>query len=173
MNILKIRGTSSIVALLVAMVGTFSHTSCADKKINNTSNQFKEEQNTDTMKKILVIGIDPKTIDFSNPELVPGLTVEKIEAGMKAEQEKLNRLGFKADFFLFSLTETNVSTLATHLKNSRYDGIVVGAGIRVPHNTFGLFEKVINAVHENATDARIMFNTLPTNTTEAIQRWFE
>lgn len=123
------------------------------------------------MKKILVIGIDPNTIDFSDPDLVRGFTVEKIQMGMKIEQEKLYGLGFETEFFLFALKETNVTKLITHLRNSTYDGIVIGAGIRVPNNTFGLFENIINAIHENAIQSKIMFNTLPTNTTDAIQRW--
>ena len=141
---------------------------------NTSTNQDKSTINkSKKMKKILIIGIDPATIDFSNPDLVPGLTVEKIEAGMKTEQEKLSGLGYQATFFLFPLKETNVSKLAAHLKTGKYEGIVIGAGIRVPQNTFALFEKIINTVHENAPDSRIMFNTLPTNTTEAVQRWLK
>lgn len=168
MKIKKRGGNKSQLFFFLLLFALSALTSCTDKKIIKISNQKELTK----MKKILVIGIDPKTIDFSNPDLVPGLTAEKIEAGMKAEQEKLYRLGFKADFFLLGLTETNVTTLAAHLKSSSYDGIVVGAGVRVPQNTFVLFEKIINAIHENAPGAKIMFNTLPTNTTEAIQRWF-
>jgi len=34
-----------------------------------------------------------------------------------------------------------------------------------------LFERVLNAVHEFAPQARICFNTGPYDTAEAVQRW--
>jgi len=159
-----------IFLLLSTIIGASSFT--FSNKNNDILTKHKEKNiKTNNMKKILVIGIDPKTIDYSNPDLVPGLTVGKIEAGMKVEKEKLQGLGFATEFFLFGLTETETSKLVTHLKKYKYDGIVIGAGIRVPQNTFTLFEKTINAVHENAPSSKIMFNTLPTNTSEAIRRW--
>lgn len=157
--------------LLFAVIGSFP-SSCIDRKISDTSTTQKQKVlNTNTMKRILIIGIDPKTIDFTSPDLVPGLTIEKVEMGLKTELEKLNGLGFKAEVFLFDLKETDVSKLITHLKEEKYDGIAIGAGIRVPRDTFILFEKIINAVHENAQGSKILFNTLPTNTAEAVQRW--
>ncbi|MEO6963331.1 MAG: hypothetical protein ABIY90_15275 [Puia sp.] len=35
------------------------------------------------MKKILILGMNPRTIDFSLPGFIPGLTAEKVEAGLK------------------------------------------------------------------------------------------
>jgi hypothetical protein len=166
---IKVKNKWAMSVLLFIIIGTSLLAFCSERKTNATS--LNKEPNSNNMKKILVIGIDPKTIDFSNPDLVPGLTVEKIEMGMKAEKEKLHDLGFETEFFLFDLKETDVSKLKTFLKTKRYNGIVVGAGIRVPQNTFILFEKIINAIHEYAPGSKIMFNTLPTNTAEAIQRW--
>jgi len=34
-----------------------------------------------------------------------------------------------------------------------------------------LFEQIINVVHTNAPKSIIIFNTLPTNTDEAVKRW--
>ena len=156
--------------LLFTITGSFPST-CPEKTNNIFILQKHKVHNTNTMKRILLIGIDPKTIDFSSPDLVPGLTIEKVEMGMKTELEKLDGLGYKTEVFLFGLKETDVSKLIRHLKNAKYDGIVIGAGVRVPQNTFILFERIINAVHENARESKIMFNTLPTNTAEAVQRW--
>lgn len=35
------------------------------------------------MKRVLFIGFDPATVDFSDPALPPGMTVEKIKAGIE------------------------------------------------------------------------------------------
>jgi hypothetical protein len=34
-----------------------------------------------------------------------------------------------------------------------------------------LFEKLINVVHQNAPTAKLCFNTKPSDTAEAVQRW--
>ena len=34
------------------------------------------------MKRVLLIGLDPATVDFSDPALPPGMTPEKIHAGV-------------------------------------------------------------------------------------------
>jgi hypothetical protein len=35
------------------------------------------------MKRVVLIGRDPATVDFSDPALPPGMTAEKIHAGVK------------------------------------------------------------------------------------------
>ena len=35
------------------------------------------------MKCVVLIGLDPATVDFSDPALPPGMTAEKIHAGVK------------------------------------------------------------------------------------------
>ena len=35
------------------------------------------------MKRVVLIGLDPATVDFSDPALPPGMTAEKIHAGVR------------------------------------------------------------------------------------------
>ena len=35
------------------------------------------------MPRILLLGLDPETVDFSDPALPPGMTVEKVRAGIE------------------------------------------------------------------------------------------
>jgi len=35
------------------------------------------------MKHVVLVGFDPATVDFSDPALPPGMTAEKIHAGVK------------------------------------------------------------------------------------------
>ena len=34
------------------------------------------------MKRVLLVGYDPETVDFSDPALPPGMTAEKVRAGI-------------------------------------------------------------------------------------------
>ena len=45
------------------------------------------------MARVLLVGYEPETVDFSNPALPPGMSVEKIRAGIvKAQTVRLNPL---------------------------------------------------------------------------------
>jgi hypothetical protein len=44
------------------------------------------------MARILLVGLDPETVDFSDPALPPGMTVEKIRAGIFPASSSCNSL---------------------------------------------------------------------------------
>lgn len=164
--------TLQLRVFLFVFIVTASLTSCSDKKTNHSpASQQKQEQNTNIMKKILIIGMDPHTIDFTNPEIPQGVTIEIIEKGAKATLEKLHSMGYNAELFLIETGATDLSNLAKQLNEKNYDGVVIGNGIRSLKVNFILFEQIINVVHTNAPTSKIIFNTLPSNTDEAVKRW--
>lgn len=123
-------------------------------------------------KNVLVVGIDPKYIDFSLGEFAAsGLTAEKVEAGIKGALNELNNLNFSAQLCWADLGPTAISVLETLLKQTKFDIVIIGAGIRKPDSNFILFEKMINSIHELAPGAKICFNTNPMDTVAAVQRW--
>ena len=124
-------------------------------------------------KTILLIGIDPSLIDFTNPEFsaFPGLTAEKVEAGIKGSINKLIELGYDAQLCWTDFGQTAIDVLERHLKKEQFDCVLIGAGIRKPESNFLLFEKMINTIHEFAPKAKTCFNTNPTDTIEAVKRW--
>jgi hypothetical protein len=63
------------------------------------------------------------------------------------------------------------SCVASQLRAKEYGCVIIGAGVRANPKYFLLFEKLVNVVHELAPKARIGFNTKPTDTVEAVQRW--
>jgi len=67
--------------------------------------------------------------------------------------------------------ETAEAVVRDQLEQKRFDYIVIGAGIRTIAGNFLLFEKLINVVHAHAPQAKLCFNTGPTDTVEAVQRW--
>jgi hypothetical protein len=122
-------------------------------------------------KQILIIGMDPHTIDFSLPGFLPGMTADKVEKGIEAERKSLLEQGYATDLCLIDSANHDLIPLEDQLKAKRFDGIMIGAGIRIPPVNFILFEQLMNVVHQYAGHARIAFNTNPTDTLEAIKRW--
>lgn len=122
---------------------------------------------------ILLIGIDPLLLDFSAPdfEAMPGITAEKIEAGTQVALDELNSLGYIAEKCWVDLGATAAETVMARLEKMTYDGIIIGAGIRVAASNFLLFEKIVNTVHQYAPKSKIVFNTSPKDNVAAVQRW--
>jgi hypothetical protein len=122
-------------------------------------------------KKVLVIGLDPDFIDFSAPAVAAsGVTAEKIRAGLDGDGERLNGLGYSADILWIDDGETAERVLRERLGQTRYDGVLIGAGLRTLPPYGLLFEALVNAVHELAPQARFAFNSRPADTAQAVQR---
>ena len=122
-------------------------------------------------KSVLVIGLDPTLIDFSKPGYPPGMSAEKVFAGMKASEDELTSLGYSVQTCLTDFGETAEAVVASQLKQKRFDCAMIGAGVRLNPSNFLLFEKLVNVVHEHAPRAKICFNTLPSDIAEAVKRW--
>jgi len=124
-------------------------------------------------KSVLVIGLQPTLIDFSAPDYAafPGLDAAKVLAALKADEERLNSLGYDVQMCLTDFGETAEAVAIDHLKRKRFDCVLIGAGVRTIPKHFILFEKLINVVHAHAPQAKLCFNTKPSDTAEAVQRW--
>ena len=136
----------------------------------NTNSQTSDEP---ARKSALMIGLDPVLIDFSDPNYAafPGMTAEKVLAGLKAGEEGLKALGYDAEHCLTDFGQTAEAVVTAHLKRRQFDCVMIGAGVRAVPSNFLLFEKLINVVHEHAPRSKICFNTKPSDTLEALQRW--
>ena len=53
------------------------------------------------MKRVVLIGLDPATVDFSDPALPPGMTAEKIHAGVKLALADFAGRGWDAQKLLY------------------------------------------------------------------------
>mgnify|MGYP001278536623 CR=1 FL=1 len=140
----------------------------------NTAPQSTSQTSNETaQKRVLVIGLDPALIDFSDPNYAafPGMTAAKVLAGLTAAEEGLKALGYDAHHCLTDFGQTAEAVVTAQLQRRQFDCILIGAGVRaVPSNVI-LFEKLINVVHEHAPRAKICFNTNPADTLEALRRW--
>jgi hypothetical protein len=120
-------------------------------------------------KKVLMIGLDPKFVDYSH------LQVKLDEATLRAElagdEKRLRDLGYDAGWLLIDRGETAEAVVLAALKEKAVDCVLIGAGIRTIPPMFLLFEKLVNLVHAEAPQAKICFNTVPEDTAVSVQRW--
>lgn len=119
-------------------------------------------------KSVLLIGLDPAVVDFTP---FPDLNAAKLSAALQADEDRLNEVGYDAKWCLIDLGETAEAVLLERFRQKNFDCVLIGAGVRAVPKHFILFEKLINLVHEHAPRAKICFNTKPTDTAEAVQRW--
>jgi hypothetical protein len=125
------------------------------------------------MTRVLFVGQQPETIDFSDPALPPGFNAEKINAGIAIGAAKITERGWQADLCMIAPDKTAGPTLEKQLASAIYECVVIGGGLRLPPNSLLLFETVINAIHRAAPNAAIAFNTRPEDTAEAAARWLK
>jgi hypothetical protein len=122
-------------------------------------------------KSVLVIGLDPELIDFSQLGYAPGMNTTKVLAGLKSSEAELAGLGYSVELCLTDFGETAEAVVQARLRQKRFDCVLIGAGLRANPSNFILFERLINVVHEHGPQAKICFNTLPSDTAAAVKRW--
>jgi len=121
--------------------------------------------------RVLLLGHDPETVDFSDPALPPGMTVEKVHAGIAVSLRQFAGRGWEADVGLIQPDGTAGPTVERQLASNHYDCVVIGADVRLPPRGLALLEAVINAVRKAAPGAAIAFNTRPDDSADAAARW--
>lgn len=119
---------------------------------------------------VLIVGEDPSKIDFADPAIPPGMSADKVMAGLNASVEDLRASGIDAELCLVDLGETAEAVLTEHLGQRRYDCVVIGAGLRVVPKHLPVFEAVMNVLVEKGGGARLAFNNTPDDTADAARR---
>jgi hypothetical protein len=122
------------------------------------------------MTRTLLVGYEPDAVDYSDPALPPGMTADKIRAGIAVALKEFAARGWQADVCLVQPDDTAGPTVQRQLASTVYDCVVIGAGVRLPPRSLGVFEAIVNAVHEAAPGAAIAFNTRPEDSAEAAAR---
>ena len=123
------------------------------------------------MTRILLLGLDPETVDYTDPALPPGMTAEKVRAGIGVAVKQFTDRGWESDVGYIRPDETAGPAVGRLLRSTNYDCVVIGGGVRLPPRNLALFEVVINAVRKAAPGAAIAFNTRPDDSADAAARW--
>jgi hypothetical protein len=122
-----------------------------------------------TLPRILVIGQDPDTVDFSAPALA-GMSAEKVKAGIKLGEALMAQAGFTADHVLTDAGPNAVAVVSAALATQDYGVVIIGAGIRLQPPASGLFETVLATIMAHTPAAKIGFNQTPQDTVDAVKR---
>lgn len=123
------------------------------------------------MPRVLLVGYDPETVDYSNPALPPGMNAQKIRNGLEITLKEMTSRGWEGALCLIRPDQKAVETVERHLASVDYACVVVGAGVRLPPQGLVLFEAIVNAIHRVAPATAIAFNTRPEDTADAAGRW--
>ena len=123
------------------------------------------------MARILLLGLEPETVDFSDPALPPGMTAEKVHAGIAVALKQFTQRGWESDVGLIRPDETAAPAVERLLRSTHYDCVVVGGGVRLPPRNLALLELVINVIRKAAPGTPIAFNTRPDDSADAAARW--
>ena len=121
--------------------------------------------------RVLFIGQQPETVDFSDPALPPGFDAARIHAGIAIGMQQMADRGWAADLCLVPPDASAADIVKHRLAAASYDCVVIGGGIRIPPRSLPLLEQLVNAVHAGAPSAAIAFNTTPQDTADAAARW--
>jgi len=122
------------------------------------------------MTRVVLIGYDPDTVDYSDPALPPGMNAEKVRAGVEVAMQQFADRGWEADLCYIRPDATIRATVEHQLSSNTYDCVVIGAGVRLPPRRLEFFEALINAVHKAAPGAAVAFNTRPDDSAAAAAR---
>ncbi len=123
------------------------------------------------MTRVLLVGLQPEAVDYSDPALPPGMDAKKIHAGIELCLKQMADRGWQADVCLIQPDATAGPTLERQLVAATYDCVVIGAGLRLPPKNLLLFETGVNTLHKAAPNAAIAFNTVPQDSADAAARW--
>jgi hypothetical protein len=123
------------------------------------------------MTRVLLVGLQPEAVDYSDPALPSGMDAKKIQAGIEVGLKQMTDRGWQADVCLIQPDATAGPALERRLRATTYDCVVIGVGVRLPPKNLLLFEAIVNTVHKAAPSMSIAFNTAPEDSANAAARW--
>ncbi|EAQ30198.1 hypothetical protein NAP1_05460 [Erythrobacter sp. NAP1] len=119
-------------------------------------------------KQVVLMGLHPDVVDWDK---WPNLSPEKLMEGTEKTREALEAEGFDMTVGFIGTGDEGAEEAAEILASKPFDLVLIGAGVRKDDDQFLLFEKLINLILEHAPQAKVAFNSSPSDTVEAVKRW--
>jgi hypothetical protein len=114
--------------------------------------------------RILVIGIDPKKIDYSDPFFKdrPDLTAETIQAEVDRDRVQMAADGLAPTVVpIDPAPDAAEQAVRYALSVGSYALVMIGGGMKADPERLTLFERLSSLISELAPGSRIAFNTSP------------
>ena len=103
--------------------------------------------------------------------LIPQAERPKIKRRLHDLQERMTRAGYKYEI-IQATPETGLDGFKQQLKTQPCDGVLIGGGV-VGNEAMSYFmEQIIDATHELAPNAKIMFYNHSVDVRAIVERWF-
>ncbi|MCJ1325031.1 hypothetical protein MMC10_001693 [Thelotrema lepadinum] len=128
-----------------------------------------------TPKSILVIGLTVAHAAASDEIRNEGKTAEVLREKIQASLKKCQDAGYEVNPKQFpsnSLSTTALPECKELLGSKKWDGVIIGFGIRGVPECTEFFEKLVNAAREIVPGAPFGFNTRPDDLYECLLRNF-
>lgn len=94
-----------------------------------------------------------------------------VREGLKKMVVDMKDLGYDYKQFFLG-PEQGMTPLIDELKGKNWDGVLVGFGVRGNPDLTVFFEQIVNTAREHAPAAKLLFNSSPESTVDAVKRWF-
>ncbi|MBS1695089.1 MAG: hypothetical protein JST91_23010 [Actinobacteria bacterium] len=123
---------------------------------------------------VIQIGLDPDVIDYDSPDFArfPGLSPEILRAANDGNVEAMRAAGYHVDNCLIPAGPPGVDKARRWLQATRYDAVLIGAGVRLVAANTELFESIVNAAHTTQPNCRFVFNRAAVPSPQDIRRWY-
>ena len=96
-----------------------------------------------------------------------------IRYGLEAVAAAIRGAGCAYGFFPIGPDDVLArDALVAQLREKKYDGVIIGFGVRGTPELTGFFEEAVNAIKEALPTARLLFNSSPPSTLDAVKRNF-
>jgi hypothetical protein len=70
------------------------------------------------MTRVLLVGYEPETVDYSDPALLPGMTAENVRAGIALALKQMADRGWEADVCFIRPDKSAGQTVERHLASA-------------------------------------------------------
>ncbi|KAF2833560.1 hypothetical protein CC86DRAFT_451213 [Ophiobolus disseminans] len=121
--------------------------------------------------KLLIVGLN---VQSAIPQYFRDLygTPSEIKSKIELDNERIKSAGYDVTlkYLTPAETEAGLEWLEATLKNEKFQGVLLGSGLRLVPDQTMLFEKTMDIVRRGAPDSVFMFNDGPGGNYDAILR---
>ena len=104
-------------------------------------------------------------------QLIPVEERPKIEKRLRDLKDRMTRAGYRYEIIQAS-PETGLDGFKHQLRTQPCDGVLIGGAIAGDPAMSYFMEKIIDATHEVAPKAKVMFYNHSVDVLEIVERWF-